>query len=339
VISKPGVTLRGADRSTVIIDGSNASSTIGVLVTADGVTVENLTVKNFMVNGVMFSGQSAKGDTTPLVGFVGRYLTALDNGLYGIYTFQATQGVLSDSYASGSPDSSFYVGQCSPCDVLATDLEGAYSAVGFEAANASQFTVVRSEFHDNRVGMMPLSTKIEQLGPQGSATFVGNSVHDNNALEAPEHATGAFGFGIAVGGGNSNTIERNLVVGNVNAGIVVTALDAFEPSGNVVRGNVVSGNGVDLAFWPRELSGGDSNCFTGNAASTSYPTDIDVALGCGSSVSQRVAVSDVALVPSPARSGTIPAPTNLASQPGDPMRPSAPLPDWHVDLDSIGLPS
>ena len=40
-------------------------------------------------------------------GYRGSYLTAYNNGDYGIYAFDAVDGVLEHSYASGSPDAGF----------------------------------------------------------------------------------------------------------------------------------------------------------------------------------------------------------------------------------------
>ena len=64
-------------------------------------------------------------------------MTAHNNGLYGIYAFDAQHGVIADSYASGSADSGLYVGQCRDCDILVRDNVAERNAVGFENANAS----------------------------------------------------------------------------------------------------------------------------------------------------------------------------------------------------------
>jgi hypothetical protein len=113
------------------------------------------------VNGVVFSGVSEAGDLTPLDGFAMRYLTAYNNGLYGLYAFQAANGVIEHSYASGHPDSGIYVGQCGrpagegtelvPCNVVVRDVVAERNAVGYEGTNASQVWLIESEFRDNRV--------------------------------------------------------------------------------------------------------------------------------------------------------------------------------------------
>ena len=55
----------------------------------DGVTVENLSVRNFTLNGVYWN--TAKG-------FKGSYLTVYNNGDYGVYAFNSTDGVFDNIY-------------------------------------------------------------------------------------------------------------------------------------------------------------------------------------------------------------------------------------------------
>ena len=71
------------------------------------------------------------------------HVTAYNNGLYGIYAFDAQHGVIRDSYASGSADSGFYVGQCRDCDILVQGNVAERNAIGFENANASDSVVAR----------------------------------------------------------------------------------------------------------------------------------------------------------------------------------------------------
>ena len=77
----------------------------------------------------------------PLQRFRIDHVTAFNNGLYGIYAFDSQHGVITDSYASGSADSGFYVGQCRDCDILVTGNVAERNAVGFENANASDSLV------------------------------------------------------------------------------------------------------------------------------------------------------------------------------------------------------
>ena len=54
---------------------------------------------------------------------------------YGIYAFDSVDGLFERSYASGSPDSGFYIGQCRPCDAVIDDVMTTGASVG-EAVRA-----------------------------------------------------------------------------------------------------------------------------------------------------------------------------------------------------------
>ena len=152
VIDTPDVTVRGEDRNGTVIDGGGLRP-YGIVVIADGVRVENLTVTGATFYGVLFTGLHDENGPSaptatgyepwdpaqfpPLQRFLVDHVTAYNNGLYGIYAFNAQHGVIRDSYASGSADSGFYVGQCEDCDILVTGNVAERNAVGFENANAS----------------------------------------------------------------------------------------------------------------------------------------------------------------------------------------------------------
>lgn len=349
VIDTPGVTLRGEDRNTVILDGQG-QLTNGVFVSADGVTVENMTVHHYQVNGVVFSGVSEQGDRSPLDGFRMAYLTAYDNGLYGLYAFQASNGVIEQSYASGHPDSGIYVGQCGrpasgdqsagPCNVVVREVIAELNAVGYEGVNSSQVWVINSVFRNNRVGVTPNSQNLEFFTPQTETIIAGNLVMDNNAIDAPEQAAGAIGLGIVIGSGTDNLIYRNRVIGHARVGIGVTILDDFDPVGNRVEGNVVSGNAVDLGYW---VLGGATdvfgNCFTDNTFDTSSPAEIETVMPCPA----VAGTIDAPLVPplnSPdgPKYGDIPAPPAQPTMPGD-VTAFAPRPTFvEPSLDLITVP-
>lgn len=120
-VSKARVVLRGLDRSRVVVDGQFERAN-GITVTGAGSVVENLTVRHHLANGVLFTGVTDESalragraggsaydplDTVkfpPLKGFRASYVTAYDNALYGIYAFDARNGVIEHSYAGGLSD-------------------------------------------------------------------------------------------------------------------------------------------------------------------------------------------------------------------------------------------
>lgn len=300
-IKTADITLRGEDRNTVILDGDDQRQN-GVYVTVGGVAVENLTVRRYANNGVLFTSfgedyleevieEGGEGGTptrdqtdpmqTTLDGFRVSYVTAYNNGLYGLYAFAAVNGVFEDSYASGHPDSGYYVGQCKPCNTVLQRVTAERNAIGYEGTNASGGVyIVESLFTRNRLGITPNSQDAERLAPQGDTVVAGNRVIDNNDPDTPEIENGYFGGGILIGGGERNTVVRNLVTGNPDTGIGVYTLGRYQPNGNRIEGNVARGNGVDLAYAPHGQQDAAGNCFTGNIFTTSMPKRIERLLPC-----------------------------------------------------------
>ena len=165
VVNSPNIVIRGTDRNTTILDG-DLSSDNGFHVFADGVAIENLTARRYANNGFFWDG---------VTGYRGSYLTAYNNGDYGIYTFASVSGQFDHDYASGSPDSSFYVGQCEPCKAVITDVTAEYSELGYSGTNGSDVTIVNSVFRKNRIGIVPNSQDVEELPPVARTRSSGTS--------------------------------------------------------------------------------------------------------------------------------------------------------------------
>lgn len=342
-ISTNAITLRGTDRNRVVLDGDGLLVD-GVAVSADGVAVENLTVRGYRQNGIVFNGASSAREpaaggvygteTSALVGYRVSYVTAADNGLYGIYAFAARDGLIEHSYASGNPDSGIYVGQCQPCNVVVTDSIAEYNAIGYYGTNASgDVYVVNSVFRHNRLGMTPNSQDMELLAPQIETVIAGNLVVANDNPDAPPIARGFFGGGIAIGGGTRNTVVRNRVLDHDVFGIGVMSLGEFSPAGNTVEGNVVEGNGVDLFFeHAAGATSAEGNCFAANAFTTSAPADIEVVLPCGepANLAGVAPTGPAGIAAPPAGDGAIPRPPDQPNRPGDPAR---------VPAEAAGLPT
>jgi len=281
LVETADVTIRGLDRGATVIDAEGIRP-YGIVAVADGVSIENLTVTRATFYGVLVtgmhdaSGPGAHGDDgytrldterfPPVQRFSVSHVTASNNGLYGIYAFDAQHGVIRDSYASGSADSGFYVGQCRECDILVTGNVAEYNAVGFENANASDsVVVVGNRFSGNRVGMTFLSNYQEALAPQRGNTVVGNLVSGNTASDSPAQAEGAFGIGIGIGAGTDNLFARNRITGNPSAGVMLSSTEDLAPTGNSFDGNVFADNGVDLVNVASDRAPAAGNCVVGDA--------------------------------------------------------------------------
>lgn len=287
------VTVRGEDRNAVVLDGELTRSN-GVVGTGERITVENLTVRNFLQNGVLITGVTdengagvARGpdgylpdqSPPPVPGYLVQKVTASNNGLYGIYAFNRTEGVIRDNLASGGSDSGIYVGQCAECNALVQDNVITANAAGLELANASHVVITGNRIVGNRIGVSVLSNYLEAHGPTAGVQIVGNVIADNNETQTPEQASGAFGVGIGLGGTVDAEVRANRIEGNSAVGLWVTSSEDFAPTGTAVTGDSFANNGLDIAFAPSATALGADNCFTVGPGVTATPNGLS---GCAS---------------------------------------------------------
>jgi ribosomal protein S6E (S10) len=339
----PDLVIRGENRNSVILDGGNSLPS-GITLAADGDAVENLTVRRFAINGILVTRLEGYGNGSVVRGYRASYVTAYDNGLYGLYAFDATDGLFDHDDASGQPDSGIYIGQCRPCNVVVDDATAGSNRVGFEAANASGgLTVVDSNFTGNRAGVVVESDTTEKLLPQVGAVVAGNVISDNNNAQTPttDENLDVFGYGMAIGGGSDDTVLRNRVEGNVSVGILVTDEAGYSPKNDVVDGNVLSGNQVDLAYVSSKGGAIPTNgdCFSGDSFSSSAPAQIESVMACGhagtvessfSGAASPEGVNYTTIAPPPPQSG-------MPSTKG-PARPALKEPP-KVNLSTIAVPA
>jgi hypothetical protein len=303
------IVIRGLDRDATILDGRFELDNGIRVVGAEGVAIENLTAMNYTKNGFFWTGA---------VGYRGSYLTAFRNGDYGIYAFDSVQGQLEHSFASGSPDAGFYIGQCYPCDAVLADVVSEFNGLGYSGTNAGgNLLIVNSTFRFNRAGIVPNSGSYELCYPQRETTIVGNTVYSNNQPDTPaiDVAILAMGNGILSAGGVRNVIERNLVFDHDKTGIGLVPFLEEDPNDDLptrdewdvdcatqktqapatpdgallwdsfetrVIGNVVEDSrAADLAV---DSAGGDvstfGNCWSGNSFTTSAPLDLETLAPC-----------------------------------------------------------
>jgi plastocyanin len=346
-VTTPYLTIRGTDRNEVILDGGFELPNGVHVLEATGVAVENMTARHYLLNGFYWIG---------VQGYRGSYLTAYNNGDYGIYAFDSVHGQFDHSYAGGHPDGGFYIGQCDPCHALVTDVLSENNALGWSGTNASgDLILTRSEWRNNRAGIVPNTLDSELLPPQRGQTIIGNWVHDNDNRDAPAKpgTNLAFGIGIVVAGGLDNIVARNRVEGHENYGIAILPnLDRnlWIAGGNRVDDNVVRGSGIaDLAM-AGPADGG--NCFEDNEFDTSLPPAIEVATGCGFAIGGGEPSVTLELLGRFAESEaedfpkgdwrTQPEPAPQPGMPGAATAPPAPAlvheTPQRIDVDSVEVP-
>ena len=297
------IVIRGLDRNEVVLDGNfeldNGIRVLG----ASGVAIENMTAMNYTRNGFFWTGAT---------GYRGSYLTAWRNGDYGIYAFDSVGGLLEHSYAAGSPDAGFYIGQCYPCDAVIRNVTSEHNGLGYSGTNSGgNLLIIESIFRRNRAGIVPNSGSYELCYPERESTIVGNLVYSNNQPDTPaiDVAILAMGNGILSAGGVRNVIERNRVWDHDKTGIGLVPFLEEDPSDsipaesdwdttcdesktkmpvvpegavlwdsqdNVVRGNVLEDNRVaDLAVGSAGTNLWElGNCFEDNVFTTTAPTNL-----------------------------------------------------------------
>ena len=281
---KHDLTIKGADRNTVVLDGADRRKN-GILVRADGVSILNLSAHNFLDNGFYWGAADR---------YRASYVTVWNVRGYGFYAEDSERGLLDHDYVSGAADAAYYVGECRPCDATLTHVTAVRSAVGYSGTNATGVVVRDSLWKRNGAGIVPNSYANEALPPQAKTTIVGNTVTGSGRSPVPIHTylAGFIGVGIAVAGGNENVVAHNRVTGSERYGIAVfptARLVAFDPStpepgppwrprDNRVALNVVRGSGwSDLAL---AKGSGKRNCFVANRIRRTAPRRLQTS-SCG----------------------------------------------------------
>ena len=279
VVKVDDIHIRGESRNQVVLDGGFVLDNGVEVLEADGVTIENLTVTRYTTNGLFWTG---------VRGYRASYITSINNGYYGIYAFNSSDGIFEHSYASGSADAGFYIGQCTACDAVVDDVVSEYNSFGYSGVNTGGIVIEHSVWRHNRAGIVIGSLDNELLAPERDTVVRHNVVEDNGDPMATAPANpdldAVFGIGIGLLGGLDNTVTGNQVHGNARIGIAIAPNPAIQinfwpAERNNVTGNVVSGSGeYDLAIAAiPELAG---NCFEDNEFATSGPLSIEQAAPC-----------------------------------------------------------
>jgi hypothetical protein len=267
--------IRGTDREQVVVDGEFERE-MGILVTADAVAVENMTVRDVTSNGFYWDG---------VTGFRGSYLTATNASVYGIYAFDSVDGVFEHSYASGSADGGYYIGQCQDCRTILNQVTAEWNGFGFSGTNASNsLYLVDSLWTNNGAGIVPNTLDSQRYAPSRGATIAGNRVISNGNFDAPVVSATwpAFGNGIMLAGGIHHTVVDNLVLDHPGYGIATTpnlSQNFWQPGSNHIEGNYVRGSGrADLVTAAPSQHGGD--CFADNDIERTSPWLVRSARPC-----------------------------------------------------------
>ncbi|HYP24640.1 MAG TPA: right-handed parallel beta-helix repeat-containing protein, partial [Actinomycetota bacterium] len=269
VIETDDLILRGVDRYRTVLHGRDERDT-GILVEgAAQVTIANLTVRNFVTDGISFVDSfryTAKG------------IEAIDNRMHGIAATRSFEGVMRSSFAWGSGEAGFYVGDCMGCGALLDRVQARSSHTGIAALDATGVTIRDSWVVGNGVGIALVSAG-GAAAPGRGALVVSNYVNGDRApARPPLRSAETFGIprgtGIWLAGVANAVVRANRVHDLSRYGILVSATASGEPpERNVVAGNAIPGAGQGQLAWD---GAGSDNCFDGNEfAGVPAPPDIE----------------------------------------------------------------
>jgi parallel beta-helix repeat protein len=295
-VNKAGIKLVGttANGAGVIIQNPGDEED-GIVVNdaGDGFTLQNVTVKNFEENGVVLDSVD---------NFKISYVTAIDNGEYGIFPVHSSHGLIDHCIVSGHSDTGIYVGQS---DDVRMQFNTAFGNVnGLEIENSSNVTAAYNNSYDNVAGILIDVLPGKDIKTCSNISVKFNRLYNNNHINFGDTAglesSIPTGIGILVLGADQTLIAENVVTNNDFTGIVVFStlvlsviagvppeviLADIEPNpdGNVITRNILRNNGSNPPVIPGlPLPGvdllwdgsGTGNCWSKNVYTTSAPSPL-----------------------------------------------------------------
>jgi parallel beta-helix repeat protein len=268
--AKPGDTIKvmpGVYKETVYVDKDDITLT-GVRVNGEWPTLEgegklndailysgnNFTVENFKIthykgNGIM--GQAGNN-------FIIRNNMVIDTGVYGIFPEFGKNGLIEYNVLSGIEDAAIYVGMCDNIHVAHNHVFE--NVAGIEIENSRHAIVEHNVAYNNTGGILVFITPGLPIKTTYDVIVRDNFVIENNHKNfgAPGSIVAGIppGTGILIMAADEVTLEDNIIVGNKNAGIIITdhghaanlTLDPeAEPNSDKVAilDNVMYNNGSD----------------------------------------------------------------------------------------------
>ena len=268
-----GLHIRGMQRNGVVLDGSKASGSGIHVQGVNNTWVENMTGQHYK------TGSANAFYWTGVDGFWGNYLTAYDNGDYGVYAYDSTSSGPTPStfafdYGSWNADSGIYVGGCSDCHTVVTNVKSEKNALGYSGTNAGgELYLINSEWDHNATGILPNTLTSEPDPPQRGTTIADNYIHDNNDHDVPGAGiTGIapVGVGIGLAGGWDNIVRHNVITNHKHVGVMINWLFTPPVNNQVVYNtfsNIGSGQPGDADI---AIDGtGINNCIDHNVQRTS----------------------------------------------------------------------
>lgn len=322
-VQTPNLVIRGVDRFRTILDGDDER---GNGITVDGtrnVTIKNLTVKNYAGNGIYINNTS---------GYTVKGVDAIKGRTYGIYAFDSYNGVIKNSFAYGSGDGAFYIGQCLNCSAIIENVVGTWSYLGYSGTNATGVVIRDSVFRHNAIGLAPNTLPTEDLGPNRGTFIYNNRIFNNNYSSIPGAGFSdqegqpigiPIGTGVFLAGVENNVVIENRISKHNSYGVLVgQSIDENPPMNNTVMNNWIRNFDADEDGYGYALGydgNGGRNCWEGNRfEGATGPPDIETLYPCDPRTASGVPYPPVLAHMAMSVSQ---GPTRAEEEPPDPKRP------------------
>ncbi|MEU1277230.1 right-handed parallel beta-helix repeat-containing protein [Streptomyces sp. NPDC005805] len=294
-ITTSGITLRGAGEATKLLPAPGAPTKTGkaaadsCAAAGNGICVqgteaepvEGVTLRSLSLSGYAKSGVWALWTDRLAV----RQVSSDDNGTWGIAQERSTRSDLSGNSVSGNGDAGIFVAntvteEAGATDTLGTRVRGndmSGNRIGATVRRVRNLTVEDNHITDNCAGLFLVG---DESKPRAGALTVRDNriVANNRSCPATARLPRIQGAGIVLTGTEDTLVESNTIWNNVgdspfSGGVVLFKSVVGVPgTGNVVRGNVVLGNGsADLA---NRDTAGTGNRFDANVCNVSEPAGL-----------------------------------------------------------------
>ena len=288
LITRPGLTLRGTGKRTVITPpaakgakATNACATGGngiCVVGTKGRTVEDVHIRSLTVSGFAKSGIWASWTD----GLSVHRVAARGNGTWGIAQERSTRGDFRHNTATGNGDAGVFVansvteegGAMDTGGTLIVDNSMSGNRIGVTARRVRNLVIDGNNLTGNCSGVFVVGD--ESKPAAGAMTISGNRIVENNKFcPATPRLSAIQGSGIVLTGSQATTVRSNVVRDNVGSTPLSGGILLFKSfvgalnTDNTISENLVRGNKpADLA--DRDTAG-TGNSFVSNTCGTSVP--------------------------------------------------------------------
>ena len=239
------------------------------------VRVRNVTISGFLIRGFSQFGVVTFAATDSVV----RHVRAVDDGEYGITSFNSHGSQFLFNTTSGDGEAGLYFGDSPDAAALIVGNRSFGNEFGILLRDSAVGKIRNNTFFNNCVGAVVVDTPAP-IQPHGYVLSMNQSYHNDRFCKGvPNGPPPTSGTGIAIVGGRHIVVRANTVWANrpskagaaFPGGIVVAsakALGGAVESNNVVRNNQAYRNKPADIVWD---GNGTGNQFVANTCGTSTP--------------------------------------------------------------------